>query len=219
MTHDKRLPAPRHYPIDRKQVKYVTTIKGSRSREDAVPVSVLLRDVLGYAENEKEAKKIVQEGKVLRNGEQVGDIQQGVGILDAVEIEEVEEDFRVFREGNRLELAPVNDVEPLGKITGKSSRGDKFVYRLHNGENHLSGKEFETGNTLMRDKDQEIELAEGAKVLAIKGRHAGEVGELVEVEERGLDHDSATVEAEDEFETRLENLVAVEGIDLGGIDG
>jgi len=56
MTHQKRLSAPKHYPIHRKSETYVATIKGSRDADSAIPAGLFLRDVLEYAETKKEAK-------------------------------------------------------------------------------------------------------------------------------------------------------------------
>lgn len=217
MTHNKRLPAPKHYPIARKGVKYVSTIEGSRGREDAIPAVLVLRDVLGYAESESDAKKIVQDRALLRNGEPITDIRQGIGVFDVVELPEAEEAYRVLRSGRDLSFVPVTDGDKVvAKIVGKDADGDEYVYRLHNGENYRSEKEYDTGNTLVFNSSvKEIALEEGAQVVVIRGRHAGEVAELKEIHDRGMNPDTGLVESENEFETQLENLVAVENVELG----
>ncbi len=217
MAYNKRLPAPKHYPIERKKGSYVSTIEGSRSREDAIPAVLLLRDVLGYAESDSEAKEIVQNRDLLRNGEEVRDVRQGIGVLDVVEIPKAEEAYRVLRSGRKLKFVPVTDAEKIvAKITGKRSEGDEHVYSLHNGENYRTDEDYGTGNTLVFNSSvKEIELEEGAEVIVIEGRHAGEIAELKQVNDRGLNADTGLVESESEFETRLENLVAVENIELG----
>ncbi len=217
MTHRKRLPAPKHYPIERKGVTYVSSMEGSRSPENAIPAVVLLREVLDYADSKKEAKKIVQERRLYRNGEPVTDIRQGIGVLDVVEIPETEEAYRVIRKGRNLSFVPVNDSDKVAaKIVSKDVEGEEYVYRLHNGENYRTEDEHETGNTLVfNDSVKEVSLEEGAEVIVIDGRHAGEIAELEEVHERGVDPDTGVVAAEEEFETQLQNLVAMKGIELG----
>lgn len=212
MSHQKRLPAPKHYPIKRKDYSYVATVKGSRSSENAIPAVVLLREVLGYADTEKEAKKIVKEGQLLRNGDKITDIQQGVGVLDNVELPEAEEKYRIVRKGKYLQFVPVEDDRVIAKIGDKSASGDSLVYRLHNGENYRTKDDYSTGNTLVFNSGvKEIKLEEGAKVLVINGKHAGETGELVEVQEEDRKSDTGKVEnGEKDFQTQLENLVAVE---------
>lgn len=217
MTHQKRLPAPKHYPIQRKQNTYVSTIKGSRSSENAVPTVLVLRDILEYAETEKEAKEIVKNGDLLRNGEAVRDIKEGIGVLDVIEIPETEEVYRVIRKGKYLEFIAVEDSgKSAGKVVGKSVEGDDYVYRLHNGENYRTGDEFSTGSTLVFNGGvEEFELEEGAQVLVIDGKHAGETAELTEINERGMNSNVGTVkENGNEFETQLENLVAIGDLEV-----
>lgn len=217
MTHQKRLPAPKHYPIQRKQNTYVSTIKGSRSSENAVPAVLVLRDILEYADTEKEAKEIVRNGDLLRNGEPLRDIKEGVGILDVIEIPETEEVYRVIRKGKYLEFVAVEDSEKsAGKVVDKSVEGDEYVYRLHNGENYRTKDEFSTGSTLVFNGGvEELELEEGAKVLVIAGKHAGETAELTGTKERGMNANVGTVEENGtEFETRLENLVAIGDLEV-----
>lgn len=217
MTHQKRLPAPKHYPIKRKQNTYVSTIKGSRSSENAVPAVLVLRDILEYADTEKEAKEIVRNGDLIRNGEPVRDIKEGIGILDVVEIPKTEETYRVIRKGKYLEFIAVDDSEKtVGKIVDKSVEGDEYVYRLHNGENYRTKDEFNTGSTLVFNGGvKEIKLEEGAEVLVIDGQHAGETAELSGINKRGMNSDTGTVEEKgEEFETQLENLVAIEDLEV-----
>jgi len=218
MAHDKRLPAPKHYPISRKETKYVSTIEGSRSRENAVPAVVVLREVLEYAENETDAKEIVQDRALLRNGEPVTDIRQGIGVFDVVELTETDEAYRVLRNGRDLSFVPVTDAEKVAaKIVGKDTEDEEYVYRLHNGENYRTDKQYDTGNTLvMNSPVTEVELEEGAEVVIFRGKHAGETAELEEIDERGMNPDTGKVDTgEQEIETQLENLVAVEDIQLG----
>lgn len=218
MTHKKRLPAPKHYPISRKQGKYVSTIKGSRSPENAIPAVLFLRDVMEYAETEKEAKQIIRQGDLLRNGERVRDIKEGIGILDVVEIEETDETFRAVRKGKYLTFIPVEDGEKVAaKVTGKDTEGDEYIYRLHSGENYRTKDEFSTGSTLVFNSGvEEVPLEEGAEVLVIEGQHAGETAELKEIHDGGMNSDTGIIEEEDEeFETQLENLVAIKDIEVG----
>lgn len=216
MTHQKRLSAPKHYPIERKKTSYVATIKGSRDADSAIPAGLFLRDVLEYAETEKEAKEIIRNGDLLRNGEPVGDIQEGVGVLDLVEIPETEEKFRVIKNGDNLDFVPVESGEYLAKAVDKHEEGERFVYRLHNGENYSTKDEFDTESTLvLGDGVEELKLEEGAEALVIRGQHAGESVEIEEIERRGMNPDTAIIsENGNEFETQLENLVATTGLEV-----
>ncbi|MFB6180870.1 MAG: hypothetical protein ABEJ93_03255 [Candidatus Nanohalobium sp.] len=218
MTHQKRLSAPKHYPIERKNYSYVSGIEGSRSTENAVPAVLFLRDVTGYADSEKEAKKIIRDGKLLRNGERVRSVKEGIGVLDVVELEDVEKAYRVLIEGSQLKFLKAEKPEvTVARIEGKKSEGDEYVYHLHNGSNYRTEKEYSTGSTLLMEdgEAEEVKREEGSQVIVISGQHAGEVAELKEIHRRNLDSDAGKVESGYEFQTQLENLVAVEKINTG----
>lgn len=215
MTHQKRLSAPKHYPIHRKSETYVATIKGSRDADSAIPAGLFLRDVLEYAETKKEAKEIVRNGDLLRNGDKVNDIQEGLGVLDIVEIPETEEVFRVVKNGDNLDFVPVDEDAVIGKVVEKSQEEGEFVYRLHNGENYRTKDDFQTKSTLVfGDGVEEVELEEDAEVLVIKGQHAGETATIESIQQRGMNPDTAIIENDTRFETQLENLVATTGLEV-----
>lgn len=215
MTHQKRLSAPKHYPIERKKTKYVSTIKGSRKAGTAIPAGLFLRDVVEYAETEKEAKEIIRNGDLLKNGEEVGDVREGVGILDLIEIPETEEVYRAVKNGDNLDFVPVEGGKVVGKVVEKSLEDGEYVYRLHNGENYRTKDDFQTESTLVFEEGvEEIELEEGAEVLVIKGQHAGDTADVQEINRRGMNPDTALIENDTTFEIQLENLVATTGINL-----
>lgn len=218
MTHQKRLPAPKHYPIKRKHGKYVSSIEGSRSSEIAIPAVLFLRDVTGYADSIGDAKEIVRNGDLLRNGEPIRDVREGIGILDTVELPPAEETYRVIKSGKELAFIPVEDSGThAAKIIDRRTDGEENVYELHNGENYRTAEEYSTGNTLVFKKNDamEVPLEEGADALVIDGKHAGEIAEVKEIHRRGMNQDTALVESEYEFETQLENLVAVGEFEVG----
>jgi len=218
MTHQKRLSAPKHYPISKKENTYISTVKGSRSKNQAIPANVFLRDVTGYAETDKEAKKIVKQGDIQRNGEKLRDVKQGLGTLDIVQLPKAEENFRVLRDGKDLNFLPTEDTRTAAKITGKKVKGSDKIYHLHNGENHRSTENFQTGSTLIFNEDDTVEeaaLEEGAEVLVMSGQHAGETAELEQINQRGMNTDTGTISNnEKEFETKLENLVATADLEV-----
>ncbi len=214
-NHQKRLSAPKHYPVERKETTYVSTIKGSRNADTAVPAVLFLRDVVGYADSSKEATEIVTNGDLLRNGDRIGDIQEGLGILDLIELPETGEAFRVLKNRDNLDFVRVENDTVFAKVVDKSVEGDEFVYRLHNGENYRTGDSFSTGNTLVfGDGVEEVEFEEGAEALVVKGSHAGETAEVKELNDRGMNPNTALIENEEgvEYETQQENLVAVTGV-------
>ncbi len=217
MTHRKRLSAPKQFPIERKHNTYVKDAEGSRSIEDSIPATVFLRDVLEVVETQAEATKVIKSGGLERNGKEIRDSAQGIGVLDTVKVNATGETFRVIRNGENLEFIEVSDSEnQIARIKGKRAASSGFVYELHNGENFSSEEEYQTGSSLefIGDKVNEVPLEEGSQVIITDGKHAGETGELEEIEDRGMSGRTATVTAEDEFRTRLENVTAYNQVEV-----
>jgi len=216
MVHQKRLSAPKHYPVERKGLTYTTTVEGSRSPEIGIPVVVFLREVTGYAETKKEAKTIIREGNLYRNGDRVRDVRDSIGILDVIELPKTGEVFRVMPNKNRLDFVKTEDDRTAAKVTGKTVEGDQYVYHFHNGENYRSEEQYSTGSTLiLGDEAEEAEMIEGSKVVILDGQHAGKTAEITELHSRGMRADTATVKTSDaEFEIRQDKLFAVGDLEV-----
>lgn len=210
MTHQKRLSAPRHYPVDRKEMTYTTTMEGSRSKEEGIPVVVLLRDLLGYADTKKEAKEIVRKGKVRRNGNVVSDIRDGIGVMDAVEVGD--QTFRVLPGEEELKLVETDDARRAARIESKRKNGDQFVYGLRGGENKASEEEYSTGSSLIGG--EEFPLENGVEALVLGGKHAGELVEVQELHENGMKDNTATVENGRTFEIGQDKLFPVGDLEV-----
>ena len=215
MTHQKRLSAPKHYPVDRKGLTYTTTSEGSRSPEDGIPAVIFLREVTGYADTKKEAKEIIRNGELVRNGDRVGDVRDTIGIMDLVEIPSTEETFRVLPKSDGLKFEDTEDDRVVAKIEGKRVEGDEFIYSFHNGENYRSEEEYSTGTTLIFNDDVEsAELEEGSEVMILDGKHAGQKAEVEELHSRGMRPDTATVKTENEFEIIQDKLLAIGDLEV-----
>lgn len=201
MTHQKRISAPKHYDIERKGLTYVSTSEGSRPQSSSIPVLLFLREITGYADNKKEAKKIIRDGQITRNGDRLSDVRDAVGVMDVVKIRETGEAYRVLPSKDAIVFAETEDERPAAKIKDKSKEGGDFVYRLHNGENYRSEEEYSRGSTLIfEDQTTEHKISEGAEALVTEGSHAGSTVEVTELHERGMRPDTATVSNEREFE-------------------
>lgn len=215
MSHQKRLSAPKHYPVDRKGLTYTTTSEGSRSPEDGIPAVIFLREVTGYAETKKEAKEIIRNGDLIRNGNRVGDVRDTIGIMDVVEIPSTEETFRVLPKSEGLKFEETDDDRVAAKIEGKRVEGDEFIYSFHNGENYRSGEDYSTGTTLIfNDEVESAQLEEGAEVIILDGKHAGQKAEVKELHNRGMRPDTASVQTENEFEIIQDKLLAIGDLEV-----
>ncbi|HDM89168.1 MAG TPA: 30S ribosomal protein S4e, partial [Candidatus Bathyarchaeota archaeon] len=105
--HLKREASPPFWPIHRK--KFVWTVKprpGPHPVSRCIPLLLIIRDILGFAETRKEAKKIISQGKILVDGRVRRDDRYPVGLMDVVSIPELKMNYRVLPFKKGLTLHP-----------------------------------------------------------------------------------------------------------------
>ena len=242
--HLKRLPAPRHWPIKRKHGKFTTrAIPGPHPKEQCLTLAILLREVLGHAENMHEVKAILSSGQVFVDGRPRKDPRYPVGMMDVIEIKSSDERYRLVpkRRGG-LRLVPIDEKEvsfKLSRIERKQMvSGGKVQLSLHDGRNLLlpdSSKpaNYKTLDTLMislpdQGLMESIPLETNTYAIVTQGRNVGIEGKIVDVEKRIGTH-ASTVTLEDSegtrFQTALEYVFVLGKSksqislgDLGGMD-
>jgi small subunit ribosomal protein S4e len=125
-------------------------------------------------------------------------------------------------EGGRLALTPIDaDAadSKLGKIEDKTMvAGGRTQLNLHDGQNLLvEDDEYSAGDSIVVSNDDSEVVAhfryeEGSLVTAVRGAHAGEVGEIEEIQVTpGSGSNSVTVATDDgTFETVEEYVVVID---------
>jgi small subunit ribosomal protein S4e len=230
-NHQKRLSVPKRWPVERKTETFTVKADAGPHGESGVPLLIVLRDVLGYADSRKEARYALDQDSVLINGKPVSDEERTVGMFDILAFREREEYYRVFPgEGGRLALMPIDaDAagSKLGKIVGKRHvPGGDVQLTLHDGQTlvvdddaaHEGGDSIVVSNSEARSSsDDEIvahfEYEEGALVTAVDGEHAGEIGRIDEIQiTPGSASNNVLVEQDDGdgFETIEEYVVVID---------
>jgi small subunit ribosomal protein S4e len=195
-NHQKRLSVPKSWPVERKTETFTVKADAGPHGEAGVPLLIVLRDVLGYVDNRKEARYALNQDNVLINGKAVSDEERPVGMFDIMAFTEREEFYRVFPgDGGRLALTPIDEDSAgskLGKIEGKQHvAGGDVQLTLHDGQTlTLDADEAENygGNDsiIVSNDDDEIvahfPYEEGELVTAVAGAHAGEIGRIDEIQ-------------------------------------
>lgn len=189
--HLKRYKAPKHWPIHPKENKW--TVKpnaGPHTIEESLPLLLVVRDILGVADNSREAKRIINNGDILVDGRIRKDYKYPVGFMDVIEIPKTESVYRVLPdEKGRLILHPIpeeNREFKLCKITDKTTiKGGKTQLNLHDGRCHLDDK-YKVGDVIiLKVPDQEVKgvinFEEGTIGLITGGKHTGEIGRIKEI--------------------------------------
>jgi small subunit ribosomal protein S4e len=229
----KRKPAPRFWPIHRKDATWVVKpCAGPHSLESCLPLAIALRDILGYAKTRKEAKTIISQEKVYVDGKVVRRDDFPVGLMDVVSLPDVDKHFRVLPSSKGLILNPIDKEEAkfkLCRIENKKvvSRGHVQI-NLHDGSNILlrvadpknqQEDVYKTLDTLKislpgRQVVGQIAMRKNDFAIITSGKNVGKYGKAVEIEEaedRKRRNVLATIEDEKgiRYQTVLNFVVAI----------
>src|SRR3989338_3611168 len=138
--HLKRHFAPKTWKIKRKGIKYIAKPSpGPHKIVMSFPLNVLLRDILGYANSNKEVKFILEKREITVDGIRRRDYRFPVGLLDVLSLKDINEHFRIILDKKgKMVLIKIGDEEKglkLCKITGKTAVKGKIQLNLYDGKN------------------------------------------------------------------------------------
>ncbi len=225
--HLKRKPAPRFWPIHRKELVWTAKPKpGPHSGSQCIPLMLIIRDILRLAETQKEAKTIISQGKIKVDGKIQREERFPVGLMDVISIPAIEKAYRVLPSEKGLILHPIDKEEAefkLCRIENKNRvKGGHVQLNLHDGRNVLvelddpKNPEEDIYRTLdvlkLRVPDQEIlehtNLAEGVPAIIIAGKNVGRHGNIVAFEERpGQKRRNLLATIEDKDGNRFQTII------------
>lgn len=219
-SHMKRLTMPRSWPLPRKSSVWIQKPNPCGHPLDlCMPMGVILRDILGVAQNRREAKKILHSKQVKVDGDIETDIGRGVGLMDVLTVGEVS--YRCVLDTNgKLRYRMISAKESSTKICrvmGKTTiKGGKTQVHLHDGRNMLFGEnpEYKTGDSLVLSlPDQKVKshhkFEEGSMAYLTGGNHTGE---LATVRSRDIKRSSKANEVQfDDFGTISDYVFVITG--------
>jgi small subunit ribosomal protein S4e len=196
----KRKPAPAFWPIHRKDLPWIVKpSSGSHSLHESLPLTLVLRDILGVAQTRKEAILILQQGKLQVDGKIIKRSDFPVGLMDVISMPEANKHYRVMPSHKGLVLAPISKEEAntkLVRVEDKTTVTNGIQIALHDGSNLLvkvadpkNPKEvtYETFDTLkMTFPEKEVTLTlktkEGNLAIITGGKNIGKQGRIMEIE-------------------------------------
>jgi len=175
-----------------KENKWVATPNpGAHTRKESIPLILVVRDILGYADTSREAKKIIHDGLVSVDKKVRRDHKYGVGLMDVIEIPLISKHYRMIPGKKGLEMKEIDEKESSIKpcrVIGKTKvKGGKIQLILHDGGALLSDKdEYKTNDTIViklpeRKMSEAIRFEKGNLALIYKGRHKGMSGKIKDV--------------------------------------
>ncbi|MBI4153976.1 30S ribosomal protein S4e [Candidatus Woesearchaeota archaeon] len=221
--HLFRLNAPKSWPIERKKTVFVLRpFPGAHKLQDCMPLSLVLREVMNTCKTKREAKTILQEGKVKVNGIVRKDEKSPIGFMDVLAIDQLQESFRVlYNKKGKLYLKKIEkkeaEMKPL-KILGKTVvSGGKIQLNCNDGTNLLVEKDaYQRNDTIIMDLKtkkvlQHLPFQKGMLLYVFAGKNAGEVGQLEEVRAQGmgLPENIVVKTAHGKFETRKDYSMVI----------
>jgi len=210
--HQKRVTVPRSWPISRKNQKWVAkSSPGPHSSDDSIPILSVVRDMLKLADNAREVKRILYEGKVLVDGKVVKDHKQPVGIFDVISVPALDKDFRMLRdERGMFFFRPIEpaDRKKLVRVENKTIlKGNKQQLNFNDGSNRLEEGVFRPGDSLIlsipeRKIEDRIEFKEGNLAVVVGGKHSGQTGKIKAIHiVRSSRPNRVIIAGQEEFET------------------
>tara|TARA_Y100000310_G_scaffold345598_1_gene467065 strand:- start:9596 stop:10309 length:714 start_codon:yes stop_codon:yes gene_type:complete len=192
-NHIKRLAAPKTWPIERKKNKWITAQNpGPHSLDRSLSLGVVLREILCYAKTTKEAKHILNTGKVKVDNIVRKDHKFALGLMDVLTLEGTKENFRMLLDTRRKlflhKIDPKDAMLKPRKIIGKQKLdGNKTQITCYDGFNKNVGKEkYNVSDTLLFDIDknevkERLVLEKGSSIYITAGKKAGVVGVVKEI--------------------------------------
>ena len=200
--HLKRYAAPTSWLMKRKEAKFVMRPKpGAHSLRYGLPLSLVLREMLGFAQNAAEATKILQTKEIIVDGKVRKEPRFIVGLMDVISIPVSGEHYRILLDGKgRLFPMKIDEKESnvkICKVKGKMKTKKGVVQiSLHDGRSILTDKEIKVGDSVVINPadnkiKQVLELKKGAYVYMARGKHAGDKGVMLDTSREKIIYERA----------------------------
>ena len=230
--HLKREKASRSWLIHPKEFQWaVKPAPGPHPQRACLPLSVLLRDILGHAKSTRESKIILAQKRVLVDGKIRRDHKFPAGLMDVVDLPDANVAYRILPTIGKgltaLQIPKDETKSKLCRIEGKSTlRKGAVQLNLHDGRNIIipiqdarNPREdtYRTRDTLrisMPDQKvlQHLKFVEGAYAMVTSGRNIGRHGKILKIEpSTGTRTAAALIEdpSGDRFETIADYVFVV----------
>ena len=218
----KRIISPNNYRQAKKEKKFsVKCSPGPHSAKNSIPLLVVVRDILNYAEIAKEAKKIISKKEIFVDGKARTRHNYGVGFMDILSIPKTNEYFKTIIENKKLIFQKIDKKdsnEKLCKIIGKSKIKKGLIQlHLHDSRNIViknNDANYKPGDSVLISLDNKskikkhIEFKKGTNGIIIDGKNKGKTGIIEEIKKaNGFDDDIVILKNEKETFTTIKKYV------------
>jgi small subunit ribosomal protein S4e len=191
--HLKRYVAPKTWKIKRKGIKFVTKPSpGTHKINMSLPLNIILRDILDYAQSNREVKFILEKKNIAVDGIRKKDHRFPVGLFDVLSLNDINEHFRVILDKRgKIGLIRIDEKEKglkLCKIVGKNIIKGKTQLNLCGGKNIIVKEDgYKTGDAVLLDLSkkndikQKIGLDKNILIYLTGGKHIGQTGRVQDI--------------------------------------
>lgn len=190
--HLKRMSAPKTWPIYRKFTTFVTRpFPGGQKLENSLSLGTVLKELLGHADTNREARMILHHKEVLVDGAKRTNLRTPVGLFDAISLPDLKKHHRLtLSSRGRLTFIQIDEKEAKLKpcaIRDKNLVGGKVQLNLSDGRNILVDKDdYKTSETLVlavpaQEIKERLKLEKGAMIFLTGGTHIGRVGTVEDI--------------------------------------
>jgi small subunit ribosomal protein S4e len=219
--HLKRKTIENFWSIPRKGTKYVAV--PNHNQRAALPLVVVMRDMLKLVRNTKELKKLLYEKQVQINHKIIRETNYPISLFDVLSLPLAKKSYKaVLSKNKKIIFEEVSDKESnskVFKVLNKKVLDEKKVQlNLMHGKNIISKEKVSTGDSIIFDLKENkilkiIPMEKGRSAYVIKGKHAGESGKINEIVERGgkkIAKISTNGEGKDKVNVWIENIIVTD---------
>lgn len=218
--HTKRLASPTTWHVPRKTNVWITSINpGPHPKGRALPLAIIVRDVLKMCDNRREAKAIINGRNVMVDGRVVTDIRFPVGLMDKLSFMKSDQYYQMLinKQGKILPVAieKGDSKWKLVRIEGKRKlKGGKFQINTHDGRCFVMDEcKYRPGDVLKIELLKQkvlgyLPFTKDSIAYVIGGSHVGETGHIdtVHVMKGSLPN---MVRFKEGFSTSLDNVFVI----------
>ena len=192
--HQKRISIPKSWKVPKKTYKWITsTNPGPHNKLLALPLIILIRDLLHLCNTLNEGKKILQSNNILINGTIRKNTKFPVGLFDVLSIKNEKKNFKLLQnKKGQLYLKEINEDESKWKlckiINITSINKETKQLNLNDGTNILvnNNEIYNTKDTIKISLPEKkilnkYEYHVGSLIIIIGGSHNGEIGTIKKI--------------------------------------
>jgi len=222
----KRKPAPKYWPIHRKESPWVVKpASGPHSLQTCLPMTLVLRDMLGVAGTRKEGKLILSEGKIQVNSIVRKKDDFPVGLMDVISMPDANRYYRVVPSHKGLILSAISKEDAkykFARVENKTTTSVGVQVSLHDGTNMLikvadpknpvevTYETFDILKINIADGQvaEKLKTKEGNTAVITGGKNIGVQGKIVEIEKtEAKKRHQALVTIEDDKGVRCQTIL------------